>query len=140
MARLALYSITINLYDKFGNLICSRIYAISWSCGGFTKESIQDESTNFNISNLVDLRIIYFSCIPNPVTDESIIQYQLNQICDVKIELINLLGEREKEIFNGKNNYNINSLSLNAKNLVKGFYILKLNACGLIKTIPIIIE
>ncbi len=65
---------------------------------------------------------------PNPFNPSTNIQYSLNQTCNVKLEIYNLLGEKVTELKNEVQNSGIYKLNWNATNYSSGTYILALYA------------
>jgi len=65
---------------------------------------------------------------PNPVTDKLFVSYSINQPEDVKMEIVNMLGEKVKEIRNEKQSIGQYDLSINTGNFNNGVYFLKVTS------------
>ena len=65
---------------------------------------------------------------PNPFNPSTNIQYSINQTCDVKIDIYNLLGEKVIELKNEVQNSGTYELNWNASNYSSGTYLLCLYA------------
>ncbi|QNF34988.1 T9SS type A sorting domain-containing protein [Adhaeribacter swui] len=64
--------------------------------------------TNFNFSsqlnrnNLVNINTAGFYCIPNPIKDQAIVKYSLDQPGDITLKVINAVGKEVKLLVQGK--------------------------------------
>lgn len=54
------------------------------------------------------------SVSPNPISDQAVINYQINTTSDVKIELYDMTGKMVKELLNEKQNYGKYSTEVDA--------------------------
>ncbi len=92
-----------------------------------------DNDGSFSFSNILEIKNIPVSFnlsqnYPNPFNPSTNIQYSLNQMCDVRLEIYNLLGERVTELKNGIQNSGTYNLNWNASDYASGTYILSLYA------------
>lgn len=82
-------------------------------------------ATGINDHPKIDFQLKVF---PNPVTDKFSINYSLLQSCNVKLEVVNMLGEIVKDIVSEKQNIGQHELSFDTENLNAGVYFLKVIA------------
>jgi hypothetical protein len=67
------------------------------------------------------------SVSPNPMSDQAVINYQINTTSDVKIELYDMTGKMVKELLNEKQNYGKYSTEVDASDLNPGVYFYKIS-------------
>ncbi len=72
-----------------------------------------------------------FRCYPNPFTDELTIYIQNSSVSEVKVEVYNLLGQKIKNLFKGRNNGEL-ILKWNGSNdsgqlVIPGVYLIRMN-------------
>ncbi len=92
-----------------------------------------DENGSFSFSKVVEVdntpqNFSLEQNYPNPFNPSTNIQYSINQTCNVKIDIYNLLGERITEIKNETQNSGTYKLNWNASDYSSGTYILSLYA------------
>ena len=68
------------------------------------------------------------SAYPNPFNNRTVIQYNLPEACNLKIKVINVLGESVTNLFEGGAEVGMHSIDFNASNLASGIYYVKLNS------------
>lgn len=66
-----------------------------------------------------------FNIYPNPIIDYFNIEFNLNQPSDVKIYIVNTLGQIVKTIFNSHLDKGKHTINSNNKSLDKGYYLIK---------------
>jgi len=81
-------------------------------------------STGINDDPKVDFKLNVY---PNPVTDKFSVAYSLPQSGNVKLEIINILGEKVKEI-STENQAGRHELSIETESINAGVYFLKLSS------------
>ncbi len=74
-----------------------------------------------SISNTLNLK-----AVPNPFTDKTKIEYNLNQISSVELKIFDITGKELQTIFNENQNIGKQSFELNLTNLQSGIYIYSL--------------
>lgn len=78
------------------------------------------------VSDIKDQKI--FSIFPNPISDQSTVNYMLNEFSDVTISLYDVAGKLVNVLFDGNQNAGKYSLSLNTNGKLKaGVYFVKMN-------------
>ena len=71
---------------------------------------------------------LHLRICPNPVADKLSVSYSLNHPGNVKLEVLNILGESVKEIKNEKQSAGQYDLLVNAENMITGIYFLKVSS------------
>jgi len=71
---------------------------------------------------------ILYQNYPNPFNPETTIEFSLPERSDVKITLVNILGQAIKEIVNNNYSAGLHQVKLNASDLSSGVYFYKLEA------------
>ena len=82
-------------------------------------------ATGINDNHKVDFQLKTF---PNPVTDKLSVSYSLSQSDNVKLEVVNMLGEKVKEITNGKQTAGQHRLFIGTEDFNAGVYFLKVTS------------
>jgi hypothetical protein len=93
-------------------------WAISWDPDWVNPDAIEELNNNVKINDIY----------PNPVVDNANIQIELTNSENIKVEILNTLGQKVATVTNmdyssGKHNININTTNLQA-----GYYICKITA------------
>ncbi|MBM2816892.1 MAG: Por secretion system C-terminal sorting protein, partial [Ignavibacteria bacterium] len=94
--------------------------------GGQQKQSIQIETNPKDETILVN-KIDYVN--PNPVTNNSEIQYNINDDCDVAIDVINESGQLIKSLARGFHKAGTYNVRLDAHDMNSGVYLVTMKAC-----------
>lgn len=71
---------------------------------------------------------------PNPVRNESVIQYSISQNSDIEITLIDASGKEVSKLFNGHQTSGIHNLNITAINLASGVYQVVLRSGDIVLT------
>ncbi|MGQ0827968.1 MAG: T9SS type A sorting domain-containing protein [Bacteroidota bacterium] len=82
-------------------------------------------ATGINDNSKVDFQLSIF---PNPVTDKFSVTYSLLQSDNIKLEVVNLLGEKVKEIVSEKQSAGQHESSVGTEDMNAGVYFLKVTA------------
>ena len=96
-----------------------------------------DLNGNVSISNEVNVTIFspnMFSLeqnYPNPFNPTTIIQYSLPSDCNVKMTVVNSLGEVVREVINSSQNSGMHTVNLDASGLASGIYFYNIKANSL---------
>ena len=85
-------------------------------------------ATRINDNPKMDFQLKVF---PNPVTDKFSVTYSLLQYDNIKLEVINILGEKVKEIIGEKQTAGQHELSIGTEDLNVGVYFLKVTSNNL---------
>ncbi len=85
--------------------------------------------TGINETPKMDFQLKVF---PNPVTDKFSVSYSLLRSGNVKLDVVNILGEKVKEIVSEKQSAGQHDLSIGTENMNAGIYFLKVtvNDCS----------
>lgn len=81
--------------------------------------------TGINDAPKADFQLKVF---PNPATEKLSVSYTLKQFSDVKLEVLNILGEKVKEIKNEKQSAGQHDLFIDTENLTAGIYFVKVTS------------
>lgn len=79
------------------------------------------------------------SLMPNPTSSDAILELYLSDKMELKIELINSLGERVRTIFSGVQSRGIHSYHISTNQLSSGIYFVRAVAAGFVRTESLII-
>lgn len=82
-------------------------------------------ATGINDTPEIDFQLKAF---PNPVADKLSVSYLLKQPDNVKLEVVNMLGEKVKEITNGKQTAGQHDIMVGTEDLNTGVYFLKVSS------------
>ena len=82
-------------------------------------------TTGINDIKKTDFQLKAF---PNPVNEKLSVSYSLNQSENVKLEVVNLLGEKVRELLSGKQTVGQHNLFIGTENLNAGVYFLKVTS------------
>lgn len=65
---------------------------------------------------------------PNPVSENLSISYSLPQTANIKLEIVNVLGKKIKDLVDAKQVVGQQTLSISSENLIPGIYFLKITS------------
>jgi glycosidase len=101
-----------------------------------------DEPPGGFISSTRELVTDAFSLqiMPNPASDWLVVDYQLPQVAQVQIQLLDLLGRPVQSLFSGRQGAGAQRLSVSLDDLPGGMYLLQLRADGQVQTEKILIR
>ncbi|MBZ0198686.1 MAG: T9SS type A sorting domain-containing protein, partial [Ignavibacteriaceae bacterium] len=85
------------------------------------------------IQNAVPASFLVNQNYPNPFNPRTVIEYELPEEGNVRLEVFSLIGEKVDEIINQKQNAGGYKIEWNAKGLPSGIYFYKLNFVGISK-------
>ncbi len=104
-------------------------HAVYYNVGsGVTQTAIQTAintalaATGINDNSKMDFQLNIF---PNPITDKFSVTYSLPQSGNIKLEVVNILGEKVKEIVDEKQSVGQHELSIGTEGMNVGVYFLK---------------
>ena len=94
---------------------------IEWYFGGTVPTSVKSLSGTIKSFKLMQN-------YPNPFNPTTSIEFSLPARCDIRLELVNVLGQVVKEIADGNYSAGNHSVSLDASHLASGIYFYRLQA------------
>jgi photosystem II stability/assembly factor-like uncharacterized protein len=95
---------------------------------------------NVSVTDSEMTSVLSADVTPNPVSEKAILNYELDKMADMDIELYNEVGEVVKVIFEGKSQIGLNQLSFNCAELAAGVYFVRLSDGNSAITKKIIVE
>lgn len=89
-----------------------------------------------NIQGIIEIENIY----PNPAKDFAFINFNSNIEGNVKVEIVNLLGQKMMDVYDGRVNIGVQSVTADLKGMMNGTYycVITINGQKTIKTINIV--
>jgi len=71
-----------------------------------------------------------YNNFPNPFNPNTVIQYTVPQLSNVKIEIYNILGQRVKKLINSPHDPGVHQISFDGSNISSGIYYYRMEARG----------
>lgn len=99
-------------------------------------EDNRQQSTGIKENNVSNMLSIY----PNPFSDQATINYQINTTSDVRLDVINLLGQKVLGIVDQKQSSGIYNYEINKNQLESGIYFINLWVDNVPSTQKIIVK
>lgn len=80
--------------------------------------------------NEIPVDYFYFTVLPNPVTNQSVIKYSLHSGAFVQVDVLNVLGQKIKSFAQEFKNSGAHSLTLDKSDFSNGIYLLQISVNG----------
>lgn len=139
------YELTVN--DASGNGLSNGMYSILdqdleslWEGEPFTYVAKADLAYQMIVDIDEQLTTDNINVYPNPVNGDATIEFSLYNNSDVSVSLFDVLGKNIMNVFEGSLPTGSNKVNLNANNLVKGIYFVKIEAGNNVVTKKIMVK
>lgn len=89
------------------------------------QNAIATALTSTDVNN-ISKDVSSFNIYPNPAQSISKVNFSLNKVKDITLEIYNLSGQKISSVYSGESKLGVNSFDINVANYDSGMYIIKL--------------
>ncbi len=122
-------SISFKFLDKEGRSIVQMYHGYTWGKNRFEPLETYVCTLSESFAGIQDQEHngLFLNCYPNPTTSQLYVSYILPQKGEVKIEIVDIFGNRVIQLNQGFTNTDLQLSNINMASLNRGVYVLKLS-------------